>query len=506
MIEVPLEGPSAFSNFDEDGDGQDNLSEILNGTDPEDPQSCFGFIFYEDKDKDGFGSELTRVSCFLPEGFSDLSGDCNDEDASVYPGADEVCDGKDQDCDGEVDEGLPQFVWYIDGDGDGYGGGSFITTCQAEAPSGFTSVSGDCDDNSFDVNPSAKEICDGIDNDCNGVVDGLVEVCYDGPNGTEGVGECKAGESVCNNGVWSKCLGQVLPQNEICDGLDNDCDNQVDEGVLINCYRDEDGDGFGDPNIVVQACLCPQGYVGNAGDCDDTNPQEKGLKVFWKDADGDGFGNPEDTKSACQTPPGYVSTETYIESVTNFRIIVEDSPTLDLTQSFTLEIKFKPTINKYSMLTNKEIAYEIAMSPDGHIKWALRTAGTWKWHDTGVYADFGKWNHIHLVYDGKYVYLYKNGVLGSKIEDPDGGPISQTDYPLRIGIREAIAGSQSIVGLIDSVRIYSRVLTEDEVKRNVEGDIARDGLVLEFEFSKMGGNFVFDESGNENHGRFLGSF
>ncbi len=104
--------------------------------------------WYLDLDGDGFGDVLDSTSCFQPGGTSSTPGDCDDGDASVNPGAAEVCDGIDHNCDGQVDEGF-------DADGDG-----------------FTNCDGDCDDADPSINPGVTELCgDGIDDNCDGQVD-----------------------------------------------------------------------------------------------------------------------------------------------------------------------------------------------------------------------------------------------------------------------------------------------------------------------------------------------
>ena len=93
--------------------------------------------------------------------------DCNDADASINPGATEICDGVDNNCDGETDEGLLTPV-YADLDGDGFGAGAAVGgVCDASSlPEGQVLDSTDCDDSDSSVNPGATELCDGLDNDC----------------------------------------------------------------------------------------------------------------------------------------------------------------------------------------------------------------------------------------------------------------------------------------------------------------------------------------------------
>ena len=100
-----------------------------------------------------------------------MSEDCDDGDKEVHPGAEEVCDGKDNDCNGSVDDSATDAsVWYQDSDGDNYGDSS-KTTKDCDQPSGYVADDTDCDDGDKDINPGADEECDGEDNDCDGDTD-----------------------------------------------------------------------------------------------------------------------------------------------------------------------------------------------------------------------------------------------------------------------------------------------------------------------------------------------
>ncbi len=149
--------------------------------------------------------------------------DCDDARPGVFAGAAETCNGVDDDCDGEVDDGNP-------------GGGVLCTTgLMGACSAGATRCAGgmvSC----VSTAGTVAETCDGVDNDCDGSVDedlagrSLTQSCYDGPAGTAGIGGCVAGVQTCAGGMFRSCVGEVRPGVETCNGLDDDCDGEPDDG------------------------------------------------------------------------------------------------------------------------------------------------------------------------------------------------------------------------------------------------------------------------------------
>jgi len=143
-------------------------------------------------------------------------------------------------------------IYFADVDQDGFGDENYrFISCQPP-PRQFAAVpGGDCDDLNGAVNPAALDVeCDGVDNNCDGLVDEGFESlpCYEGPAGTMGIGQCSAGKDACKSLGVLVCLGQILPQPEVLDGIDNNCNGKVDEGFELICDDgiDNDEDGFTD--------------------------------------------------------------------------------------------------------------------------------------------------------------------------------------------------------------------------------------------------------------------
>ncbi|MBK7887498.1 MAG: putative metal-binding motif-containing protein [Bacteroidetes bacterium] len=128
-------------------------------------------------------------SCAPIAGSVLVDGDCDDNAAAVNPAATEVCNSIDDDCDGSIDEGV-LLTFYADADGDSYGNAA-VSVQACVAPLGYVADATDCDDNTATVNPAATEVCNNIDDNCNGLTDdGLVFLNYyvDGDNDGYGAG------------------------------------------------------------------------------------------------------------------------------------------------------------------------------------------------------------------------------------------------------------------------------------------------------------------------------
>ncbi len=292
-------------DLDQDGDGytpnEGDCDDFNADVYPGAAEICDG----DDNDCNGAADEGFDAD---GDSYAYCAGDCNDANVDIHPGALEDCDGVDEDCDGTIDDGF-------DEDGDGY------TTCEGDCDDtnslvkpgaletcdtldndcdglidegfdndsdGFASCGDDCNDSNAAIHPGVPELCDGIDNDCSGVADDGFDVDSDGYSACSG--DCDDSQASIHPGA-----------PEVCDNRDNDCDLTVDEGF------DSDGDSYtscegdcDDGNFAI--------YPGRTEVCDGVDQDCDGVVDDGFDGDGDGYttceGDCDDLDGA--THPGAV--------------------------------------------------------------------------------------------------------------------------------------------------------------------------------------------------------
>ena len=260
---------------------------------------CTQSIYYADTDEDGFGDpNNTILACSLPQGYTTDNSDCDDSNAIVYPNAAEICDGIDNDCDGQIDEGFtvscgdycPPSHWgsqnelitnvtlhTINNTSGGWTSGTGY--------SDFTNISTDLNPNAtYTITVSTNYGWDGskmgiwIDWNKNIVFDTNEEIAIFSGNGPHTT-SFTVPANAFNGPTRLRVHYQYGPnyQPNACGGSGYSGGETEDYTVnIINCsmttfYADDDGDGFGDLNNSTQACSQPAGYVANNSDCDDND-------------------------------------------------------------------------------------------------------------------------------------------------------------------------------------------------------------------------------------------
>ncbi len=257
-------------------------------------------------DRDGDGFRTAEVG----------GTDCDDGDPSIHPEASELCgDGLDNDCDGAIDDdGVGAVAIYEDADGDGFGRGEPRSACTVLP--GHADRPGDCDDADPGRHPEALDLCDGVDDDCDGAIDDASPfyLFFRDADG-DGAGDARRTLEACaapdgwvrEGGDCDDRDPSIRPgRPDPCDGIDQDCDGIADEDAsFFVLYPDEDDDGWGATDGAVTTCRALPGMVDRPGDCDDDDPGVT-RRLWYTDHDGDGWGAPP-VVDRCEAPPGTVS-------------------------------------------------------------------------------------------------------------------------------------------------------------------------------------------------------
>ncbi len=284
------------NGIDDDCNGQ---------TDEENAKDCKAY--YLDADKDGYGVSAAASKCLCAAtatykltAFGPV--DCDDTSAAVHPNATEVCNGKDDNCVGGIDElGAAQCTMYWkDGDGDGYPPNADSKKCLCQPAGDYTATNAnklDCNDGVKVVSPGVKESCNGVDDDCDGSVDeenatGCKTYYFDQDN--DDYAKYKTTRCWCDGDPKKPSWYRLGPKfdvldcadndklihpgaTEACNGKDDDCDGVTDDQDASGCtnfWFDGDGDGYAAKGAATQClCVAAGSYTAKAAepqDCADT--------------------------------------------------------------------------------------------------------------------------------------------------------------------------------------------------------------------------------------------
>jgi hypothetical protein len=260
-------------------------------------------------------------------------------------------------------------VFYADTDGDGHGDADETTTA-CEVPEGYVAVGDDCDDDSDAVHPGLPEVCDGLDNDCNGLKDSddpAVDLASQREyyRDVDGDGYGRAGDTTtsCDKPAGYALEGtdcddsdaDIHPEaDEICDFYDNDCDglyddedDSLDPSSAESFYLDSDGDGYG-TGTAVMACTRPAQHASQDGDCDDSEAAAHPGAVetcdqIDNDCDG-AIDGPAGSGDLCGPLAGSFSGSYQIRALEKAGSIVVNNMTCNGTAALTIDVTASPAV------------------------------------------------------------------------------------------------------------------------------------------------------------------
>lgn len=439
-------------------------SEVCDGID----NNCSGNIDENlsfDSDNDGF----TAIgSC------TGTADDCDDSNAAVNPAATEVCNGIDDNCTGGIDESGADATWYIDNDGDSYGS-PLSSISQCSQPAGYVADNTDCDDNDPAKNPGSAEVCDGLDNNCNSQVDEGLSFDFDA-DGFTSMSSCQGSANDCDDTNATVYPGAV----EICDSLDNNCDSYIDEGLSV----DADGDGF----TALGSC------GGTANDCNDSDatinpgateiscdgidqscsgqdfcPADPNIPLAYFKLDSDtsdssGNGNSGFVVGTASYQNGQIGDA--ISLTGSGHVNVPDATTLNVGENYSVSLWVNP-----SSLPNWQCLFERGITSSNRMgiwlngdKITFETSnngGNW-WTTTSAVSP-NQWYHIVATHNGTTdtETIYINGSFfatqpGRTVDNPNVGD-------LLIGNSPAYSANYGFDGKIDDVRLYNKTLDSSEI-------------------------------------------